>query len=82
MLRSRIIPVLLVRNKGLVKTIKFSNDKYVGDPLNAVRIFNEKEADELAIYDIDASVKEMILTMMQLGHGLQNAECRYAMGAA
>jgi cyclase len=56
MLRSRIIPVLLVRKKGLVKTIKFSDDKYVGDPLNAVRIFNEKEADELAIFDIDATV--------------------------
>ncbi|TKF11031.1 AglZ/HisF2 family acetamidino modification protein [Enterovibrio norvegicus] len=57
MLRSRIIPVLLVRDKGLIKTTKFSDDKYVGDPLNAVRIFNEKEADELMIVDIDATVK-------------------------
>lgn len=57
MLRSRIIPVLLVRNKGLVKTTKFANEKYVGDPLNAVRIFNEKESDELMIVDIDATVK-------------------------
>lgn len=57
MLRSRVIPVLLVRDKGLVKTTKFSNEKYVGDPLNAVRIFNEKEADELMIVDIDATVK-------------------------
>jgi cyclase len=56
MLKSRIIPVLLVRNKGLVKTTKFSDDKYVGDPLNAVRIFNEKEVDELTVFDIDASV--------------------------
>ncbi|RLV60393.1 imidazole glycerol phosphate synthase cyclase subunit [Parashewanella curva] len=56
MLRSRVIPVLLVRDKGLVKTTKFSDDKYVGDPLNAVRIFNEKEADELTIFDIDATV--------------------------
>ena len=56
MLRSRVIPVLLVRNKGLVKTTKFSDDKYVGDPLNAVRIFNEKEADELMILDLDATV--------------------------
>lgn len=56
MLRPRIIPCLLVRDKGLVKTVKFSNDKYVGDPINAVRIFNEKEVDELIVLDIDAAV--------------------------
>jgi cyclase len=56
MLRSRIIPCLLVKNKGLVKTVRFANPKYVGDPINAVRIFNEKEVDELAVIDIDASV--------------------------
>src|SRR5262245_37637675 len=55
MLRSRIIPCLLVRNKGLVKTVKFKDAKYVGDPLNAVRIFNEKEVDELIVLDIDAT---------------------------
>jgi len=48
---------LLVRNKGLVKTVGFKDGKYVGDPINAVRIFNEKEADELMIVDIDATVK-------------------------
>jgi cyclase len=58
MLRSRIIPCLLVRNGGLVKTVRFSNQKYVGDPINAVRIFNEKEVDELAVFDIDATVQE------------------------
>lgn len=57
MLRARIIPVLLLRNKGLVKTTKFSDDKYVGDPLNAVRIFNEKQADELTFLDIHASIE-------------------------
>jgi cyclase len=57
MLLSRIIPCLLVRNKGLVKTIRFRDDKYVGDPINAVRIFNEKEADELIVLDIDATAK-------------------------
>ena len=56
MLRSRIIPCLLVHNKGLVKTVKFKNPKYVGDPINAVKIFNEKEVDELILYDIDSSV--------------------------
>ena len=55
MLRPRIIPCLLVRNKGLVKTVKFGPTKYVGDPINAVKIFNEKEADELIVLDIDAA---------------------------
>jgi cyclase len=56
MLRPRIIPCLLVHNKGLVKTVKFRDPKYVGDPINAVRIFNEKEVDEIMIVDIDATV--------------------------
>ena len=55
MLRPRIIPCLLIHNGGLVKTIQFGDPKYVGDPLNAVRIFNEKEVDELIVLDIDAS---------------------------
>lgn len=55
MLRPRFIPCLLVRKKGLVKTVKFGESKYVGDPINAVKIFNEKEADELIVLDIDAS---------------------------
>ncbi|KUO68042.1 MAG: imidazole glycerol phosphate synthase cyclase subunit [Lutibacter sp. BRH_c52] len=55
MLRSRIIPCLLVHNKGLVKTVNFKDPKYVGDPINAVKIFNEKEVDELMVLDIDAS---------------------------
>jgi cyclase len=53
--RIRVIPVLLIHNRGLVKSVKFRDYKYVGDPMNAVRIFNEKEVDELAIIDIDAS---------------------------
>jgi imidazole glycerol-phosphate synthase subunit HisF len=56
MLYPRIIPCLLVQKKGLVKTTKFSDAKYVGDPINAVKIFNEKEVDELIVLDIDASV--------------------------
>ena len=55
MLRSRIIPVLLLKREGLVKTINFKNPKYIGDPINAVRIFNEKEVDELIFLDINAS---------------------------
>lgn len=57
MLRPRVIPCLLVHDQGLVKTVKFHEGKYVGDPLNAVKIFNEKEVDELIVLDIDATVK-------------------------
>ena len=57
MLRPRIIPCLLVHNDGLVKTIRFDAPKYVGDPLNAVRIFNEKQVDEIMVIDIDAAVQ-------------------------
>jgi cyclase len=57
MLRPRIIPCLLLHNNGLVKTTKFSEPRYVGDPLNTVRLFNEKQADELIILDIGATVE-------------------------
>lgn len=57
MLRSRIIPCLLMQDGGLVKTRQFKDPKYVGDPLNAVKIFNEKEVDELMFVDIDASAQ-------------------------
>jgi cyclase len=56
MLRPRIIPSLLIHDKGLVKTVNFKSHKYVGDPINAVRIFNEKQVDELVFFDIDATV--------------------------
>tara|TARA_Y100001954_G_C15824055_1_gene611403 strand:+ start:633 stop:1394 length:762 start_codon:yes stop_codon:yes gene_type:complete len=58
MLRSRIIPCLLIQNNGLVKTINFGSPKYVGDPINAVKIFNEKEVDELIVLDIDKTIKK------------------------
>lgn len=57
MLRPRIIPCLLVKDGGLVKTVNFDKPKYVGDPINAVRIFNEKEVDELTVLDIDATAQ-------------------------
>lgn len=67
MLRPRIIPSLLVHDNGLVKTVNFKNAKYVGDPINAVKIFNEKEVDELAVFDIDATVlnKEPDYTLIE-----------------
>jgi len=59
MLNPRIIPNLLIHNKGLVKTNNFKNPKYVGDPINAVKIFNEKSVDELIVTDIDATVNNI-----------------------
>lgn len=55
MTRARVIPVLLLGGGGLVKTVRFGKRRYVGDPINAVRIFNEKEVDELVLLDIDAT---------------------------
>jgi len=55
MLKNRVVPFLLVRDHGLVKTRQFDVATYVGDPINAIRIFNEKEVDELAIFDIGAT---------------------------
>lgn len=55
MLRRRVIPCLLMQDRGLVKTRKFTSPTYVGDPVNAIRIFNEKEVDELLLLDIAAS---------------------------
>jgi cyclase len=60
MLRSRIVPSLLLHKGGLVKTRQFAEPKYVGDPLNAVKIFNEKEVDELSFFDIDASANRQL----------------------
>lgn len=57
MLRTRVIPVLLLKGKGLVKTVKFDKPRYIGDPINAIRIFNEKETDELVFLDIEAGKK-------------------------
>jgi cyclase len=55
MLKTRVIPALLLKNGGLVKTTKFKDPKYVGDPINAIKIFNEKQVDELMVLDITAS---------------------------
>jgi imidazole glycerol-phosphate synthase subunit HisF len=55
MLKNRVIPCLLLKNDGLVKTRKFKDPKYIGDPINVIRIFNEKEVDEIVVLDIQAS---------------------------
>ena len=58
MLKTRLMPALLLRGAGLVKTVKFKDPKYVGDPINTVRIFNEKEVDELIFLDITATAEK------------------------
>lgn len=73
-LRPRITPCLLIKKGGLVKTVRFGTPKYVGDPINAVKIFNEKEADELIVLDIDASVLGIEPNYKQIAH--LAAECR------
>jgi len=55
MRRIRVIPILLIQKGGLVKSINFKNHNYIGDPINAVKIFNDKEVDEIAIIDISAT---------------------------
>ncbi len=57
MAQARVIPCLLIRENGLVKTRKYKDSVYIGDPVNAVRIFSDKEADEIIVLDIDASKK-------------------------
>jgi len=58
MLRTRVIPILQISNRELVKTVKYKNPKYLGDPLNAIKIFNEKRVDELVIIDIHAAKRK------------------------
>ena len=55
MIKNRIIPVLLLQDNGLIKTQKFKDPKYVGDPINAIKIFNQKEVDEMVFLDVSAS---------------------------
>ncbi|ABQ25887.1 AglZ/HisF2 family acetamidino modification protein [Geotalea uraniireducens] len=74
MLRPRIIPCLLIHKNGLVKTVNFKSPKYVGDPINAVKIFNEKESDELIVLDIDATVNNVEPNYKMIAN--LAAECR------
>ncbi len=66
MRRIRVIPSLLIRNGGLVKSIKFKDHQYVGDPINAVKIFNEKEVDEITILDISATKERRAPNIAQI----------------
>jgi len=63
MFRPRVIPVLLLKNKGLVKSVRFKNYSYIGDPINAVKIFNDLRADELIFLDILASKEKRTIPL-------------------
>ncbi len=63
MYRPRVIPCLLLKNLGLVKSVKFSDYKYIGDPMNAIKIFNDKKADELIFLDITASAENRLVSL-------------------
>jgi len=80
MLRTRVIPVLLLKDLGLVKTVQFSDPKYVGDPINAVKIFNEKEIDELIFLDITATNEKKKLSFDLLSKIASEAFMPFAYG--
>ena len=63
MFRPRVIPILLLKNNGLVKSIKFKNYRYIGDPINAVKIFNDLRADELVFLDILATREKKTISL-------------------
>ncbi len=80
MFRPRIIPVLLLRNLALVKSVKFRNHKYIGDPINAVRIFNDLRADELAFLDIEASRNGRLISLDFVKNVGEEANMPFAVG--
>ena len=55
MIRPRIIPIILIKNGYVVKTHQFKDERYIGEPINIIKIFNDKEADEVVVYDIGCS---------------------------
>lgn len=67
MIRPRVIPALLLKGQGLVKTVKFKDPKYLGDPINIVKIFNDKEVDELIFLDITATNEKRCPPFEMLG---------------
>jgi imidazole glycerol-phosphate synthase subunit HisF len=80
MFRPRIIPVLLLKNLGLVKSTKFKNYNYIGDPINAVRIFNDLNADELVFLDIEASKKNQLISLDFVKNVGEEANMPFAVG--
>lgn len=80
MYRPRVIPVLLLKDKGLVKTIGFNKTTYIGDPINAVKIFNEKEADELIFLDIHATKENRTIDLNTVKEIADEAYMPFAVG--
>jgi cyclase len=80
MFRPRIIPVLLLKNQGLVKSIAFKNHRYIGDPINAVKIFNDLKADELVFLDILASKENRSISLEFVKNVGEEANMPFAVG--
>jgi cyclase len=80
MYRPRIIPVLLLKDSGLVKSTKFKNYKYIGDPINAVRIFNELYADEIVFLDIEATKKGKLIDIQLVKEIGEEANMPFGVG--
>jgi len=80
MFKPRIIPVLLLKNNGLVKSVKFKNYRYIGDPINAVRIFNDSKADELVFLDIDATKEKRLISLDFVREVGEEANMPFAVG--
>lgn len=80
MFRPRIIPVLLLKGQGLVKSRQFSNYNYIGDPINAVRLFNDLKADELVFLDINATREHRIISLDFIKDVGEEANMPFAVG--
>lgn len=80
MLRPRIIPVLLLKNEGLVKSKQFRQHRYIGDPLNTVRLFNDLKADELIFLDILAGTEGRVISESLLKNIAEEAEMPFGIG--
>ncbi|HCA43478.1 MAG TPA: imidazole glycerol phosphate synthase subunit HisF [Bacteroidetes bacterium] len=80
MFRPRVIPVLLLKGEGLVKTKKFKDERYIGDPINAVKIFNDLEADELVFLDIMASKEKRLISLDFVREVGEEAKMPFAVG--
>jgi len=78
--RPRVIPVLLLKGQGLVKSIRFKNHRYIGDPINAVRIFNELKADELVFLDILATKENRTVSLDFVKNVGEEANMPFAVG--
>jgi len=80
MFRPRIIPILLLKNLGLVKSVKFKNYNYIGDPINAVKLFNDLKADELVFLDINASKQNRLIPLEFVKNVGEEANMPFAVG--